>query len=100
MTGDPANPVEPTTLSAFVVSHPRIRGGEPVVRGTRVPVYLLADLAAHGVKEDVLLEDYPSVTAEALRDALAWTRDVPRPLGPIPPAPWRRASADGTADHA
>ena len=27
-----------------VVSDPEIRGGEPVIRGTRIPVYLIADL--------------------------------------------------------
>ena len=32
----------------LVVSDPEILGGDPVFRGTRVPVHLIADLVAQG----------------------------------------------------
>jgi uncharacterized protein (DUF433 family) len=48
---------------ALVVSSPEILGGEPCVRGTRVPAYLVGALAAkYGVEEAVAA--YPSLTRE------------------------------------
>jgi uncharacterized protein (DUF433 family) len=63
---------------ASVVSHPQIRGGEPVVRGTRIPVAMLADLHAQGAPEAELREDYPALTAESLAGALTYARMYPR----------------------
>lgn len=74
----------------FVVVDPEVRAGEPVVRGTRVPVYVLADLAAQGAPREELLEDYPSVTPEALDAALLYARLHPR-RGRPRAAPWRAA---------
>jgi uncharacterized protein (DUF433 family) len=65
---------------------PDVRAGEPVVRGTRVPVHVLADLADQGASRDELLEDYPAVTPEALESALLYARLHPR-RGPRKPAP-------------
>jgi uncharacterized protein (DUF433 family) len=62
----------------LVVSDPDIRGGEPVVRGTRIPVYLLADLTKQGASPNELLEDFPSLTDEGLRAALVYARTTPR----------------------
>jgi uncharacterized protein (DUF433 family) len=69
---------------------PDVRAGELVVRGTRVPVYVLADLAAQGAPREELLEDYPAVTPEALDAALLYARLHPR-RGPRRPAPWHSA---------
>lgn len=40
---------------------PKIMGGEPVIRSTRVPVRTIARLIEHGESQDVLREDYPHV---------------------------------------
>jgi len=69
-----------------------VRAGEPVVRGTRVPVHLLADLAGQGASLEELLASYPSVTPEALDAALLYARLHPR-RGPRRAAPWRHASS-------
>ena len=61
-----------------VVLDEEIRGGEPTVRGTRVPVYLLAELKEQGASDEELLEDYPSLTAESLRAALLYAQTQPR----------------------
>jgi uncharacterized protein (DUF433 family) len=47
-----------------VISDPDIMGGDPVFRGTRVPVHLIATLLARGSTEADLLEAYPRLTAE------------------------------------
>ena len=43
----------------LVVSDPEILGGDPVFRGTRVPVHLIAELVAQGAKPAELTEGYP-----------------------------------------
>ena len=73
---------------AAVEIDPEIRGGEPVVRGTRIPVYMLADLAKAGEPRDRILEDYPALDAELLEDALLYASLNPR-RGRPRTTPWR-----------
>lgn len=75
-------------VRAYVVSDPEVRAGEPVVRGTRISVYVLADLAAQGAPVDELLEDYPALTREGLEAAFAYARMYPR-RGRPRRAPWK-----------
>jgi len=65
-----------------VVTDPEIRGGEPVVRGTRIPAYLLHDLAEQGATEDELLSDYPAIDRDRLGFVLLYTKTHPRPGRP------------------
>ncbi len=44
-----------------------IRGGEPVARGTRIPVYMPADLIKAGVGPERILEDYPALDPQLQR---------------------------------
>jgi len=73
---------------SFVVSDPEVRAGEPTVRGTRIPVYVLSDLAAQGADTEELLEDYPSLTAESLEAALLFAGMYPR-RGRPRSTPWK-----------
>lgn len=75
----------------YVSVRPDVRAGEPVVRGTRVPVHLLADLVNQGASREGLLEDYPAVSAQALDAALHYARLHPE-RGPSQPPPWRGTS--------
>lgn len=75
-------------LWSFISVDPNVRAGEPVVRGTRIGVHTLADLARQGASTEELLEDYPSLTAESLEAALAWARMYPR-RGRPPSATWQ-----------
>jgi uncharacterized protein (DUF433 family) len=73
-----------------VVRDPEIRGGEPVVVGTRIPVSMLADLKAQGVEDAVLLADHPQLTPDLLAQALLYARLHPRVGRPKHgEAPWR-----------
>lgn len=72
----------------LVVSDPGIMGGDPVFRGTRVPVHAIAAQLAQGATEAVLSEDYPRLTAEMIR--LAPIYAAAYPLRGRPRAqPWR-----------
>jgi uncharacterized protein (DUF433 family) len=61
-----------------VVSDPEIRGGEPVVRGTRIPAHLLYDLSQQGASTEELLKDYPALDERSLKSALLYARTHPR----------------------
>jgi uncharacterized protein (DUF433 family) len=79
---------EATAAKFAVVSDPEIRGGEPVVRGTRIPVHLLQDLMAQGATHDELLADYPSLDDQRLRLALVYAKNHPR-AGRPRKRPWQ-----------
>lgn len=71
----------------LVVSDPNIRGGEPVIRNTRVPVYMIADLVKQGADPREILEDYPSIDAPMVEAALAYAQTHPK-RGRPSKAPW------------
>ncbi len=43
---------------------PKIMVGKPVIKGTRIPVYLILNLMAHGQSIKEIIEDYPELTKE------------------------------------
>jgi uncharacterized protein (DUF433 family) len=51
-------------------SDPEILNGKPVVKGTRLSVEFLLGLFAAGWTEQQVLENYPTLTPEALRAVL------------------------------
>ena len=61
-------------LAEWVEKDPERLGGEPVFRGTRVPVKSLFDHLSAGDSLEVFLDDFPGVTREQTRAVLemAW----------------------------
>ncbi|RYG39545.1 DUF433 domain-containing protein [bacterium] len=55
-----------------IVLDPRVMGGKPCIRGTRVTVGTLVGLMAAGHDVERVLELYPYVQIEDLRQALAY----------------------------
>ena len=51
---------------------PEIMMGKPVIRGTRITVELILRKLAEGAAEADLLEDYPHLTTEDVRAAVAY----------------------------
>ena len=72
----------------LVVSDPDIMGGEPVFRGTRVPVHMIAGLVAQGSTPAELLAGYPRLTAEMIRLAPVYAAAYPL-RGRPRQQPWR-----------
>ena len=72
----------------LVVSDPEIMGGDPVFRGTRVPVHLIAELVAQGSTQAELIEGYPRLTAEMIRLAPVYAAAYPL-RGRPRKQPWR-----------
>jgi uncharacterized protein (DUF433 family) len=54
-----------------------VMGGEPVFKGTRIPVRTIAAMVAQGADEADLLEGYPSLTARMIELAKIWTAAHP-----------------------
>ncbi len=57
---------------------PEVRGGEPVIEGTRIPVQLVHDLVEQGMTPEEILEHYPSLNPEKIRLADVHARAYPR----------------------
>jgi uncharacterized protein (DUF433 family) len=51
---------------------PQVMMGKPVIRGTRITVELILNKLAEGATERELLEDYPNLTLEDVRAAMAY----------------------------
>jgi len=59
------------TLSR-IITHPGIRSGQPVIRGTRTTVEDILSLAAAGASTADILVDFPWLAAEDVEAALQW----------------------------
>jgi uncharacterized protein (DUF433 family) len=72
-----------------IVVDDEIKGGTPVIRGTRITVYAILGRIDHGETIEDILDDYPNLTREAVEAAVAYARAHPfvaRPGG----RPWAR----------
>jgi uncharacterized protein (DUF433 family) len=56
--------------------NPRILAGKPVVRDTRVPVYLILDLIAGGYSFDRIVESYPVLTVEDVKAGVEYAASI------------------------
>ncbi|MFZ5508914.1 MAG: DUF433 domain-containing protein [Pseudomonadota bacterium] len=57
---------------------PNVCFGKPCIRGTRIWVSLLLDRLADGETEAELLADYPQLTPEDIRAAIAYGAEMAR----------------------
>lgn len=55
---------------------PRIMGGQACIRGMRIPVSLIVNLVAHGKTVEQILEEYPDLESEDIRQALEYAARV------------------------
>ncbi len=51
---------------------PHVMGGRACIRGMRVPVSLIVNLVANGMSVEEILEAYPYLEAEDIRQALRY----------------------------
>lgn len=52
--------------------NPAVRSGKPCIKGTRITVYDVLEYLAGGMTEDEILSDFPDLTREDIRAALAF----------------------------
>ena len=56
----------------------KIMAGKPVIKGTRIPVYLILNLLAHGYDEKRITKAYPELTPEDIKAALEYAESITR----------------------
>ncbi len=59
-----------------IVTDPDVAAGKPVVRGTRLAVDFVLGLFAAGWTEEQVLQNYPALTAEAIRAVFAYAAEA------------------------
>ena len=79
----------------MVVINPHIRGGEPVIRGSRIGVYEVAAMVKDATEKELeeILAGYPTLKREQLDLALIFAAAHPR-RGRPPKHPWHRMEAE------
>ena len=55
-----------------IVSDPAILGGKPCIKGTRLSVEFLLELAAGGASREDILRAYPHLASEDVEEALRY----------------------------
>ena len=54
-------------MTKYINSNPKIMGGKPVVKGTRIPISRLLFLLSDGYTLEMIHDEYPHVSIETLR---------------------------------
>lgn len=72
-------------LMGMVVVDPDVQRGEPVIRGTRITAYTIAEIARQGAATDEILHDYPTLDAEKIEAACLYADAHPRRGRPVLP---------------
>ncbi len=54
-------------LTSRITSNPAICGGDPCIKGTRIPVYIVLGLLAAGETVEGVLRAYPHIHEEDIR---------------------------------
>jgi uncharacterized protein (DUF433 family) len=70
-----------------IVKDPKICGGEPVIRGTRVTLRTVLASLAEGATIQEIVEDFPTLTEEDVRSVIAFaaaSAEEDMPLRSVP----------------
>lgn len=70
----------------YIEIRPGLRSGKPCFKGTRITVYDVLEYLAGGTSEAQLLEEFPALSPEHIRAALAFAAARERRLASGSPA--------------
>lgn len=56
--------------------NPKIMMGKPVIKGTRIPVYVILNLLAEGYNFDAIIREYPGLTQKDILAVLEYAAKV------------------------
>ena len=60
------------------VFDPKVLGGEPCIRGTRIHVAVVLDSLAEGLTPTEIIDHYPPLTEDDVRAAVAYAAELAR----------------------
>ncbi|APC08579.1 DUF433 domain-containing protein [Neomoorella thermoacetica] len=61
-----------------IVCNPEILGGKPVIKGTRIAVYLILDLISEGYSFEEIIKLYPHLTTEDIKACIRYAAKLCR----------------------
>jgi len=61
-----------------ITINPRQMGGVPCLRGLRIPVATVVGMVAEGMTEEEILDGYPDLEREDIREALRFAAEAVR----------------------
>ncbi len=61
-----------------ITTHPQICGGQPCIQKTRIPIAVILDGMAEGLRPDQIIDHYPQLTEEDIHAALAYAAELSR----------------------
>lgn len=59
-----------------ITTDPKVMGGKPVIKGTRVTVETIVKLVASGASNKEIIEDFPHIAEEDIRAALLYAAKI------------------------
>lgn len=60
-------------MNNHIISDPNICGGEPCIRGTRIPVHIILSHLASGEDYDTILKNFPDIEKEDILACLEYS---------------------------
>jgi len=63
-------------INEYIVADPKVLGGKPVIKGTRISVVFILQLLASGMSVEDILKGYPHLTREAILAAIDYAADT------------------------
>ncbi len=67
-----------TIYSDRIIADPRVCGGQPIVKGTRIPVELVLEQLSYNLDPGELFAAYPRLTEDDVRACIAYARQCVR----------------------
>lgn len=61
-----------------ITVEPNKMGGAPCIRGLRIPVSVVVGMKAEGMSDEEILDAYPDLEAEDIREALQYAAEAVR----------------------
>ncbi len=71
----------------YITKDSAICGGQPVIVGTRIPLRTVLASLAEGDTVQAILDDFPTLTEEAVRAVIAFAASAAEDDQPLPAAP-------------
>jgi len=59
-------------MNERIISEPNICGGEPCIKGTRIPVHIILSHLATGEDYDTILKNFPNIEKEDILACLEY----------------------------
>lgn len=59
-------------MSERIVIDPKILRGKPVIKGTRIPVYVILQLLGEGYSFEEIIKEYPDITKKDILSAIKY----------------------------